>query len=149
MKRLLAFLLFLLVCISPLAACTPTPDPDPDEHIHSYKEVVVAPDCTDEGFTLQVCECGDASVSDIVEKRGHVYDRSVPDDKYIKSSATADSPAVYYKSCVCGEMGEETFEFGKPIDRRFDLIIVSVIALTVVISEAVVFLTIIKMKKKK
>ena len=30
MKRLLAFLLFLLVCISPLAACTPTPDPDPN-----------------------------------------------------------------------------------------------------------------------
>ena len=126
----------------------PTPEPDPDEHIHSYKEVVVAPDCTNEGFTLQVCECGDASISDIVEKRGHVYDRSVPDERFLKSKATADSPAVYYKSCVCGEMGEETFEFGESLDRIWNSAIVWVIVGIIFVAELVVLAMIIKLKKE-
>ncbi len=34
------------------------------------------------------------------------------DDKCIKDKATATSKAVYYKSCACGEVGTETFEYG-------------------------------------
>ncbi len=39
----------------------------------------------------------------------HVYDKEVKDAKYLKSAATCQAEAVYYKSCACGEAGTETF----------------------------------------
>jgi hypothetical protein len=45
---------------------------------------------------------------------GHAYDQEVPDDMYLAASATCVDSPLYYKSCVCGEMGEETFSHGEP-----------------------------------
>ena len=42
----------------------------------------------------------------------HKYDKEATDEKYLKSAATCTVPAVYYKSCKCGEKGTETFEYG-------------------------------------
>lgn len=40
----------------------------------------------------------------------------VVDDKYLKSPATIDNPAVYYKSCnSCDEVYSDTFEYGEPL----------------------------------
>ena len=44
--------------------------------------------------------------ADVLE---HVYDQEKADEKYLVSEATCTSKAVYKKSCVCGEVGEETF----------------------------------------
>lgn len=42
----------------------------------------------------------------------HTYDENV-NEQYLKTEATCNSYAVYYKSCaVCGEKGNETFEYG-------------------------------------
>ena len=35
------------------------------------------------------------------------------DIKYLVSAANCQSPAIYYKSCSCGEKGTETFEYGE------------------------------------
>lgn len=50
----------------------------------------------------------------------HVFDQEVPDpDRYLAAPADCFNPAVYYKSCACGEMGEETFESGAPLGHCF------------------------------
>ena len=45
------------------------------------------------------------------------YTESVVDAKYLKTEATCQSGAVYYKSCTCGEFAEtaETFISGEPV----------------------------------
>ena len=43
----------------------------------------------------------------------HDFTNEVVDEIYLKSSATCNSKAVYYKSCTnCGERGTDTFEYG-------------------------------------
>ncbi|MCR2033821.1 hypothetical protein [Anaerofustis stercorihominis] len=44
------------------------------------------------------------------ELPNHVYDKEVELDKFLVTPATCTSKAVYYKSCICGEKGTETFE---------------------------------------
>ena len=42
----------------------------------------------------------------------HVYDKEIVVEGYKVSDATCTSGATYYKSCVCGASGTETFESG-------------------------------------
>ena len=43
----------------------------------------------------------------------HIYDQEVAEKKYLKSDVTCVSPAIYYKSCICGAYTiNETFEYG-------------------------------------
>ena len=52
-------------------------------------------------------------VSVVTKATGHQYQETV-DERYLKSTATCTSPAVYYKSCsVCGVTSTETFEYGE------------------------------------
>ena len=44
---------------------------------------------------------------------GHNYDEMFVADGYKKSDANCKSPAVYYKSCVCGAKGTDTFTSGE------------------------------------
>ena len=43
----------------------------------------------------------------------HVYDQEVAAEGYKVSEATCTTKAAYYKSCVCGAKGTETFESGE------------------------------------
>ncbi len=45
----------------------------------------------------------------------HVFDREITDYEYLKSGADCENPEIYYKSCACGESGEETFTHGEPM----------------------------------
>ena len=49
----------------------------------------------------------------------HVFDQQVVSDAYLASPATADSPALYYYSCTCGEKGTETFPYGEAAGHTF------------------------------
>ena len=42
----------------------------------------------------------------------HTYNKEVAEESYKASDATCTSPARYYKSCVCGAKGADTFERG-------------------------------------
>ena len=44
-----------------------------------------------------------------------VFDQEVADEKYLASEATCTEAAEYYKSCVCGEAGTETFSVGEAL----------------------------------
>lgn len=43
----------------------------------------------------------------------HAYDQQTAASDYLKTAATATTKAVYYKSCICGKAGTETFEADK------------------------------------
>lgn len=49
----------------------------------------------------------------------HVYDQTSTDAAHLKTPATCTSPAVYYKSCTCGENGEETFTSGSALGHDY------------------------------
>ena len=51
----------------------------------------------------------------------HLFNEKIIDDAFLKSPATEDSPAVYYIGCgICGELSEETFEYGRPLSSQDD-----------------------------
>ena len=43
----------------------------------------------------------------------HIFDQTNTDSQYLESGATCTQKAKYYYSCLCGEKGTETFEFGE------------------------------------
>ena len=55
-----------------------------------------------------------------VPEHTHVFDQQVVSDAYLASPATADSPALYYYSCTCGEKGTETFTYGEAAGHTFE-----------------------------
>ena len=42
----------------------------------------------------------------------HSFDQEIVNEAYLEDSATCTSPATYYKSCVCGQKGTDTFKSG-------------------------------------
>lgn len=48
-------------------------EPPATEHKHAYASTVVAPTCTAQGYTLDVCACGGENVRDITNAKGHAW----------------------------------------------------------------------------
>ena len=117
---------------------------------HFYTETVTAPTCTEQGYTTYVCEnCKESYVDAYTEATGHSYDREIVDVECIKSEATYDSAAVFYKSCACGEIGEETFEYGDPLERPKEIsVAVWVIAVLIFVSEIAMLVVLVNMKRR-
>ena len=57
-------------------------------------------------------ECTFDGCKEKLDLADHTYDQEVAKDEYKKSDATDTVPATYYKSCVCGVKGTETFTVG-------------------------------------
>ena len=71
--------------------------------------------CENGCFTMPA---GDVTLTAAFQKQHtHAYGREVAADRYLKSEATCQSAAVYYKSCECGEFAEtaETFTSGATV----------------------------------
>ena len=47
--------------------------PEPTEHVHAYTIQTVAPTCTEEGYDLHICTCGDHFTDNRVEVIKHEY----------------------------------------------------------------------------
>lgn len=60
-------------------------------------------------FDTEKKEVNDLTLS----KLSHTYNQKKTDAKYAKSAATCTQKAVYYYSCICGEKGAATFEYGE------------------------------------
>ena len=45
----------------------------------------------------------------------HNFNQEKAEEAYLQKAATCTASAVYYKSCRCGEKGEETFTVGEPL----------------------------------
>ena len=67
-------------------------------------------------IALAKCEICGAEYGDLAE---HVYVENA-EEQYLVSAATCTAKATYYKSCsVCGEAGEEVFEYGEPLGHEY------------------------------
>ena len=76
----------------------------------------VSPTCTETGLTegTHCSVCKEVLVAqEVVKENGHTYDQEIAKETYLKSAATCTSKAIYYKSCICGVVGTETFEYGE------------------------------------
>lgn len=51
----------------------------------------------------------------------HKFENETAEEKYLKSAANCDGPAVYFKSCsICGEASEtETFTYGEKLEHQY------------------------------
>ncbi len=68
-------------------------------HKHEYKENVVAPTCTEDGYTEKTCECGDVVKESIVAALGHSYG-----DWVVLEEPTEKQKGLKEKECeVCGD----------------------------------------------
>lgn len=95
MKKILLFVLILVLSLS-VCACREKPaepttetgtvtttgapaetenatDVPEEEHEHEYVQTVVEADCTNEGYTIHTCKCGDTYISDEVAAAGHTW----------------------------------------------------------------------------
>ncbi len=104
---------------------------------HTYTEDVNALDhdienhdgkpatCTEEGYeAYKTCKRNGCNYTTYqkLDKIPHTYDKEVASSDYLAQEATVLAPATYYKSCVCGEKGTETFTHGDvlTLDPRED-----------------------------
>lgn len=69
-------------------------------HTHGYTAQIVSPTCTDQGYTVYTCSCGDSYKQDYVDALGHGYVKEVT-----AATCTADGYTTY--TCTaCGDVYE-------------------------------------------
>ena len=69
---------------------------------HSYTKTIVAPTCTDDGYTLYSCNiCGESYRSDVVKTEGHSYGEWT-----ITKQPTCSEDGMMRRQCKCGEIQE-------------------------------------------
>jgi len=81
--------------------------------------------CTADGTETAKCSNPGCSMTDTRtqanSKLDHSFVLTIAEDKYLDEPATCTSKATYYKSCVCGLAGAETFEYGEKLDHSYVL----------------------------
>ena len=89
-------------------------------HVWDDGTVTVPATHTSEGSIHYTCTiCGAGRDEAIPASADHVFDQEVVDDKYLASPATCSNAATYFKSCICGEKGSETFPYGNPAPHTY------------------------------
>lgn len=91
------------------------------DHDYVYASTLKEATCTEDGEEIKVCTiCGDEKHV-IIAALGHSYTQESTDDSHIKSTATCQSAAVYYKSCIwCGANNEsDTFTSGNVASHSY------------------------------
>lgn len=71
------------------------------------------PDGATEEYAVLCTACGYVIQPQLTHT--HNFDQEKAEDAYLQKAATCTESAVYYKFCVCGEKGEETFTVGEPL----------------------------------
>ena len=54
-----------------------------------------------------------------IEDHVHIFDNESTDEKYLASEADCTTPAKYYYSCSCGEIGTEVFNYGTTLRHNY------------------------------
>lgn len=78
----------------------------------------------EEGIDVRSCTVCGQKEHRPSEKIPHVHSYVVENasEPYLKTPADCNGGAVYYKSCACGEKGEETFVSGGPVHQYQDTV---------------------------
>ena len=81
-------------------------------HLHCTfdKETVIEPTCTEQGYTLHECECGESIKTDYVPTAAHTYG-----DWQTKKEASQTSMGIKERVCsVCGYVDRDFFLYTPP-----------------------------------
>ena len=93
MKKI-SFSILILILLFTLVGCG---------HKHEYTDEVVAPTCTEKGYTKHTCECGDTYNDSEVDALGHKFG-----EWSVVKEATEEEKGSKERSCnVCGEKETE------------------------------------------
>lgn len=139
LSALTVCLLIIVFCVVILTGCFSN-----CEHEWGEWKTITPATCTEAGVQEAECvKCGEKKTSSIEalghewtsatctsprvcsrceltdgEALGHTFNQEVANEKTLKTEATYDSPAVYYKSCTCGAIStneEDTFTSGEAL----------------------------------
>lgn len=81
-------------------------------HIHSWESSYTYNDT----HHWHECSTNDCPVTENSGNSGyapHTYDQKIASKEYLASAAGSNNHAKYYKSCVCGKAGRDTFEISE------------------------------------
>jgi hypothetical protein len=90
--------------------------------VEEEKHVKVDYTCTTDAEYYYSCACGATGTESYVADgtAAHRFTVVLTDEAHFASAATCSSAARYYYSCLlCGEMSEETFEYGEKLAHNF------------------------------
>ncbi|MCM1514683.1 MAG: leucine-rich repeat protein, partial [Anaeroplasma bactoclasticum] len=73
-----------------------------EPHTHSYTSSVIAPSCTEEGYTLYTCSCGDTYKDNYTNKIDHHYTSSIVLPSCIEEGYTLHT-------CSCGDTYKDNY----------------------------------------
>ena len=80
------------------------PPVPPDCHEHSYTSTITDPTCTMQGYTLNVCSCGDSYICEYTNAYGHDWDKGT-----VTTPATSESEGTKTYTCRrCGDTRTES-----------------------------------------
>ncbi len=91
---------------------------DNDATAKDYEVTLIELVADDENYETKNPTCIPATVN-VTLPHTHVYDQTSTDAAHLKTPATCTEAAVYYKSCTCGENGEETFTSGSALGHDY------------------------------
>ena len=111
--RIIALTIAVSICFFSLGACQKQLP-----HIHVYEKSIVEPACSEQGYTLYVCSCGDWKKEDFKPELGHELRH------YKGKPATCESIGYHdYECCIRNGCEYSTYTEIKPLDilRLFGL----------------------------
>lgn len=75
MKRIVACVITVLFCIIVFIGCSQTDNSNNENktHAHIYSTSVMAPTCSEQGYTLHTCSCGDSFKDNYKNALGHFW----------------------------------------------------------------------------
>ena len=87
------------------------------EHVHAYTAAVTAPTCTELGYTIHTCACGDSYVDTAVPALGHDWDAGV-----ITKEATESEQGERTFTCTrCGEKKTEAIPVKEHVHHYIEI----------------------------
>lgn len=96
--------------------CTSCYETENANHIWDSGKVSKQATCAAEGEKVYTCTACAGMKSEVIEKTEHGFTEKAEKNKYLKSKATYSTGAVYYYSCLCGEIGTDTFTLNNRIE---------------------------------
>ncbi len=106
----------ILACVIGVGAACAVAIPIALRHKHEFS----AEWTTDENYHWHKCK--DEKCKEVSDKEAHVFDKETVSATYLASEATYTEAAKYYKSCVCGVKGAETFDHGSSLSAKENVV---------------------------
>lgn len=106
----------ILACVIGAGAVCAVVLPITLKHEHKFS----AEWTTDENYHWH--ECIGKKCKKVSDKAAHVFDKEEASETYLASAATYTDAARYYKSCICGVKGTETFSRGSSLSAKENVV---------------------------